>query len=466
MRSSNFFSGGAASAVLIVVLAVLPLLGGCSPHAANAAPGAERMELDDPEAAIERLFAATEIRSRALEEWVLAPHTPEQIEPGSWRVENLQAVGGGRADGYALYYRAEQSLFVSPAERPSVVLDLVDQEGRTEPISFLIRPGEHHAVIRPDVWGITATGLQVHSEFAGFEFLAIAPVLPPESALQAIPIEMSELLYYPQEEWRREEFELFSWSLYPEVLWIDSRDYEIQAAMFKRMAHFVEKRGVIGTLLTDEELALRHGWNGHNYRGEGLAAFYNAVEAESFPINEFERAVREIVSAGGIIYRDENGLWTAGAGGLLAISQESYPELRRLLLSHEAMHGVFYEEPAFREAVATYWDDVLSEREREYWRGFFSWMSYSPADEYLMINEFQAYLLQQDESAVSWYFRMRIADRLRTSRSLGAEVVNAFLTDYPRTFVLAAEAMNEALFRIAGLVGGDPFCFRPIGTEG
>lgn len=452
--------------LLALFLATILSLSGCAPHTVTAEAAGPGPAPEDIATTAERLTTVTELRSRGLEERVFSAYTPVETADGTWIIENLTAIGGGLAEGYALAYFAEESLFSETSDRPSVVMEMIDQAGRTEPISLHLRPGRHDVVLRPEVWGIDASQFHLRSEIDGFDFLSITPLRAPSTMAAPIPIEMSELLHYPRESWRRDEFELFSWSLYPNILWIDTRDYAIQAAMFRRMAFFVEKRGFTGRLLTDQELAERHGWNAHNYRGEGLAAFYNAVEREQFPINEMETALRDIVVEHGLIRRGGDGQWIAGPGGLLAISRESHPELRRLLLSHEAMHGVYYVEPAFREAVERYWHETLSDSERNYWRSFFSWMSYSPEDEYLMINEFQAYLLQQDESAVRWYFRTRIADRLRSSVSVGPAVVDSFLNEYPRTFVDAAAAVNEALFQTAGMVGGDPFCLRPIGTEG
>ncbi len=390
----------------------------------------------------------------------------QEVATGVWRVDSLSAVGVGMTTSFVLRYRVPADEFVGRTARPTAVLEVSDQTGRSEPFAIMLRPGERELVIHTDLWGLEAESLTVRAVDSEFTFLSIAPIEPARSADDPIPIEMSQLLSYPQEIWRREDFELFSWSLYPRVLWIDSRDYAIQAAMFRRLAFFVEKRDTLGTLLTDDELVDRHGWNAHNYRGEGLADFFNAVETQEFPINDHERTLREIVERHGIIARDDNGRWRAGPGGILGISQESYYELRRLLLIHEAFHGIFYEEPAFRDAVGAYWNGSLDEVERDYWRGFFAWMSYSPSDEYLMINEFQAYLLQQREAAAQWYFRVRVANRLRNARSVGPDAVNAFLQMYPETFVDAAAGINAAVFAIAGMVGGDPFCLYPLGTEG
>ena len=235
--------------------------------------------------------------------------------------------------------------------------------------------------------------------------------------------------------------------------------------MFKRIALFIEKRGYRERLLNDETIADLHGWNAHNYRGEGLADFFNAVERRSFSINRYEEQLRAIAERNGIIGRMADGTWSAGRGGVLAVSQESYPALRRLLITHEAMHGVFYEERRFREGVRRYWTSSLNERERRFWRETFRWMSYAPEDEYLMYNEFQAYLLQREEAVTRWYFRTRIADQVRGSGGR-SEPVDTFLGAHPTTFVDAADAMNRLLFETAGMVGGDPYCVHALDVEG
>ena len=93
-----------------------------------------------------------------------------------------------------------------------------------------------------------------------------------------------------------------------------------------------------------------------------------------------------------------------GRGGLLSISREASPALRRLHLVHELTHAVFYTHPAYRRACELIWQD-LTDIEREFWRVFLSWKDYDIDDPYLLINEFQAYVLQQSEDTVEGYAR-------------------------------------------------------------
>ncbi|MDA3950399.1 MAG: hypothetical protein PF508_14435 [Spirochaeta sp.] len=380
-----------------------------------------------------------------------------------WRISGLDR-HVGPSDAVVIDYRHDATAFTDRSRRPQISVDL---DGIA--VTAYTRPGDHRLVIRPDLWNAEVRSLVVNATQTGEGAFTVhgVSVLPMATeALEPLPIELTELKNYPAARWRNEEYELFSWSLYPDILWIDSRDYQIQARFFKRLAFFVEKRGSIGTLLSDGELAGRHGYNAHNYRPEGLAAFYNAVEDVAFPINEHETLLREIVAARGLIVRDEDGRWAPGTGGILAVTQESGRVLRNLLIIHEAMHGVFYEESEFRTGVATYWFDALSERERHYYRDAFAWMGYAPDDDYLMYNEFQAYMLQQSEPAVRWYFRTRMSDRVR-NYGRRYEPVDAFLGDHLTTFVDAGGAINALLFQTAGMVGGDPYCFVvPDKTDG
>ncbi len=279
-----------------------------------------------------------------------------------------------------------------------------------------------------------------------------------------IPADLATILSsYPRSAWRRDEFEVFSWSAYPDILVFDTADYGTQARLFRRLAFFVEKRGFRGRLLSDEELSGRHGWNAHNYRPEGLATFFTQAEAEAFGLNAEEELLRELLLANGVIRRATDG-YAPGKGGILSISQSSYPLLRELLITHEAYHGVFYEEEGFRDGVREIWNG-LSEAERTYWRGLLSYMTYDPADEYLMINEFQAYLMQQPLDRVRGHLRGVLAPRFANARPAQRQEIERFLAEHPDTFIRAARAVEELLGAFSPLGPGDVLLLRPADGE-
>lgn len=96
-----------------------------------------------------------------------------------------------------------------------------------------------------------------------------------------------------------------------------------------------------------------------------------------------------------------------GRGGVIAISRSSSEIERRYLLTHESFHGIFFASSAYRDFVFTLWYS-LPENERVFYKGFLASLGYDSDDEFLAVNEFQAYLMQQPlEYASSFFKRFR-----------------------------------------------------------
>lgn len=271
------------------------------------------------------------------------------------------------------------------------------------------RPGGTSILVQPHVWLDDATDLVLSSPDLSLNSLEVVGDPDPADGLATTSV--AALIELGEESLGSADYVVYRWFEYPELLWFDSRDYRIQADLFRRLAFFVEKDGFRGRLLTDQELVGRTGWNGHNYRAESLAAFFNLAAEQNFPLNRREQELRELLIEAGTLIAAPNGL-QPGPGGVLTVSQESPPGLRRLLVIHEAAHGVFYQEDAFRNAMFDHWRNDLAEWEREYWRELFHFISYDPDDEYLMVNEFQAYLLQRPRAEAIWDVGTRWAGRL------------------------------------------------------
>lgn len=330
-----------------------------------------------------------------------------------------------------------------------------------------LRPGANRAVLYPRVEGVRAERMRIEtadSAEPGASRLTVEWIGPAgvSADLPApVPVDMGTLMRYPVELWRQPDFELFSWTLYPSVLIVDSASYEVQSRFFKRLAFFVEKVGYRGELLTDEQLRGRHGYNAHNYNAEGLAGFFTAVADRGIDLTAEERLLREIVVEAGIIARDGEG-YAPVTGGVLAVAQESYafPTLRELLVSHEAYHGVYYAEPDYVEAVDELWE-ALDEREQRYWRLLLSGLQYDVGDEYLLRNEYHAYLLQQPVRAAGWYFESRSAERLRRWYPGLGSWFDAYFAEYAGTHREQAARAEAVLSRLTGLVARDVFCLEP-----
>ncbi|MFW6223310.1 MAG: hypothetical protein ACOC4A_00320, partial [Spirochaetota bacterium] len=112
------------------------------------------------------------------------------------------------------------------------------------------------------------------------------------------------------------------------------------------------------------------------------------------------------------------------------------------------------------DGVTEIWNG-LSEAERSYWRSLLAYMTYDPADEYLMINEFQAYLMQQPLDRVRGYLRGVLAPRFANARPSQREEIERFLAEHPETFIRAARAVEELLSGFSPLAPGDVLLLRP-----
>ena len=114
-----------------------------------------------------------------------------------------------------------------------------------------------------------------------------------------------------------------------------------------------------------------------------------------------EEKLAALLVENGVIQKTASG-YSPGEGCVISISRGSSPVLRDLLLTHECFHGAFFSLPAFREATEKEWAS-LSPVEQQVWKDFLASRSYNVEDHYLLVNEFQSYLLQQERLYVSGF---------------------------------------------------------------
>ncbi len=343
---------------------------------------------------------------------------------------------------------------------------------------LMLRPGEHEEFFYASVLGFAPASVTVQPESAGLAILRAELLAGPApgsanaavtagtemSVPSPVPADIGTILHYPQKLWRQPDFELFAWNLFPQVLIMDTRSYAVQAAFFRRLSFFEEKRGYRGTVLSDRELDGMHGWNGHNYNGDGLAPFFNDARKRDIRLTPQEELLRRIALAYGLIKQGVDG-YLPGEGGILSVSEESAKTdgLLSHLLIHESLHGAYYMTPKYRDAVHAYWNGMTDD-ERSFWKLLFGYLSYDPTFSYLVVNEFQAYLLQQPLSDVSWYFRTLQVSRLEAAYPARKAEIEQFLARYPDTFRRAASAVGAALTRYTGLLPGDTRDLLPADT--
>jgi len=227
-----------------------------------------------------------------------------------------------------------------------------------------------------------------------------------------IPADPALILDYQQALWRNPEYEVFQWNRFPEILIFDTKSYEVQDRLFKRLAFYVEKAGYRGRLASDEEIAPLHGWNAHDYRSSDLADFFTTAEKTRFPLNKEERELREILLAQGIIQTgSDDKSYNTGKGAIISISRESESYLRRLFMVHEAFHGLFFIDPEFQAFALDRWTH-LDPVAKKFLIAYFKNRGYDTADSYLMKNELMAYCLQQNVAGAALYFGKTLPERL------------------------------------------------------
>lgn len=251
------------------------------------------------------------------------------------------------------------------------------------------------------------------------------------------------VLYYPLKNWRVPTYEIFEWDRYNGILFFDIVNYSIQDNFFRRIAYYIEKEGYKGTLLTNEQLEGKHGYNAHDYSAESLASFFNKADSEGFVLNYEEEILRKILVENKLLIKGDSG-YTPGQGGIVSISRESQEWLRASLLAHEGWHTIFFRDESFRNFVSavTYTMDPQSHDFMiDYFKSQPS-LGYDTSDEYLLHNEFMAYLMQQPLSEVAKYF-VHCAERgsvmdytpdlaryVRQTKGQGFEDAAIILNDY------------------------------------
>ncbi len=227
--------------------------------------------------------------------------------------------------------------------------------------------------------------------------------------LSPIKVDPGLIMNWPRNSWRGNDYELFEWDRFPGILIMDISTYAVQDDFFRRIAFFVEKAGYKGKLLSDDFLKDKHGYNAHDYRAESLAEFFEKVRTENFPINSREKLLREILIKNGVLIKNADGKISAGRGAVISISQESPAYLRTTFIAHEGWHGIYFVDEEFRNAVAAVYYTLESQDPETlaYLKRYFQvtpTLNYDVNDNYLMQNEFMAYMLQRPLSATEKYF--------------------------------------------------------------
>jgi hypothetical protein len=314
--------------------------------------------------------------------------------------------------------------------------------------------GPMHAPPRLDFARGSIGFLPVGIDFTGSLRSVTVSRLPRDAPIPADP---GLILSWDRSEWRRPDFEVFSWDRFPRVLIFDTASYDVQDGMFKRLAFYVEKAGHAGAIETPEALSSIHGYNAHDYKADDLARFFSTATDKGIALTPEEGQLLNLLEANGIVTPSGSD-FAAGEGSVISFSRSSSAVLRDLLLTHESFHGAFFSLSSFRDATEQEWAS-LSDVEKEVWLRFLASRGYDTADHYLTVNEFQSYLLQQERKNVPGFQTLTLS-RLHASSSRGAALVQRLLASHPDSFIRAFDVLDEALQSAGGPPGGDAASVR------
>ncbi len=266
------------------------------------------------------------------------------------------------------------------------------------------------------------------------------------------------VMWWPKKNWRGDDYELFEWDRFSGIIVMDIANYSIQDDFFRRIAFFVEKAGYRGKLYSDEFLDGKHGYNAHDYRAESLAEFYETARNQKFKLNEKEYLLEEILIENGVLKKERDGKVVAGKGAVISISQESPMYLRTQFIAHEGWHGLFFVDEDFRNYVAKLYA-TLDYGTKRYLIRYFQVtpsLNYDIEDEYLVLNEFMAYMLQKPVGEISKYF-IDMASR-QHSQEMAKKEADYVLANKAKYFVEASKNLDEYVNRRWNLNAGRVWC--------
>jgi hypothetical protein len=313
---------------------------------------------------------------------------------------------------------------------------------------------------------VSAAG-QVSLSAEGIELFFVNVCQSPVIFPMPVKADPALVLAWPAENWRNSGYEVFRWDSFPSLLIFDCADYAVQDRMLKRLAFFVEKAGFRGRLAADAEIAHLHGWNAHDYRAADLALFFDTARSTGFPLSDEEKELERILRNEGII-REEAGGIIEGSGAIVSISRESPDYLRYMFMVHEGFHGLYFVDEDFRGFSRRRWEQ-LSAPAKRFIISFFDFQQYDTKDEYLLVNEFMAHVLQQSVSQAAGYFGRSLPQRLESSWRASAlprkDAASGTWPDLAAAFTGEAEAFSAYVNRRWGLAAGRVWSLRVTAAE-
>jgi len=226
------------------------------------------------------------------------------------------------------------------------------------------------------------------------------PAPPPVSSAPSpprFPIEVADEATILRHEAAR--LTVFRFAANPAIVVLDFPSLRMQGEMLNRVASLIEKAGLPrDRVLSDGELAaairaqgdtVETYYDGHDYSARSLAFFFATADRQHVALGLQEDQLRALI--------EQLGWFAPSAiGALISVPRVSATiteTMRATMLHHELSHGEFFTHPIYAAYVRRFWFTALTAEERAAVRHFLGTMGYDTADEELMYNEMQAYIM-------------------------------------------------------------------------
>ncbi len=224
----------------------------------------------------------------------------------------------------------------------------------------------------------------------------------------------------------------------PAVLVLIFPSNHAQGVTLNRIAAFVEKAGQprkrvlndaeLNTAITDTHDDFDTYYYGHDYRAADLSRFFATAEADHISLRPEERALHDVLAEAGLLAPNTNGavisLPPKGAG----LQDDAG---RHAILIHELAHGHYFTDGRYAALVGAFWRNTMTEADRAAFRRFLGSGSYDTANDDLMANEMQAYLVFTPDHRFFRPFALGLgeAEPARLRAALAAELPAGWLHD-------------------------------------
>jgi hypothetical protein len=186
----------------------------------------------------------------------------------------------------------------------------------------------------------------------------------------------------------------------PEILVAVFPSLHMQALALNRVGAFIEKAGLPrDRVLDDAALAqaiTAAGDNfdtfyfGHDYRAADLARFFATADAGHIALRPEEQALRGLLASRGMLTPLARGAFISVPP--LSAKPDIDARERATILRHELSHGLYFTDNAYAAYSASFWTSLTADQQARF-RSFLGSEGYDTANEDLMRNETQAYLV-------------------------------------------------------------------------